>query len=79
MVINKLYDKTYIVKANAIKYLETIIADCIAKYEFNREIYTYAIVKNRNNYRATYNKSINNNFANSTQKNMIIVSLRSSF
>nr|DAW63492.1 MAG TPA: hypothetical protein [Caudoviricetes sp.] len=61
MVISKLYNKRHIVRINAVRYLETVISDCIAKYEFNREMYAYAIVKNKNNYRLAYNR-VNSNF-----------------
>lgn len=56
MVINKLYNKRHIVRINAVRYLEVVISDCIAKYEFNREMYAHAIVKNKNNYRFTHNR-----------------------
>ena len=68
MIRAKLFNKTHIVRANAKKYVETVVLDCIAKYEFNREMYALTITKNKNNYRAAYNKSRNTNSANFTQR-----------
>ena len=61
MIRKALQDKLTIARINADKYVETVVLDCIAKYEFNREMYAYAIVKNKNNYRLAYNR-VNSNF-----------------
>lgn len=68
MIRTKLMDKMHIVRKNAEKYVETVVADCIAKYEFNREMYALTIAKNKNNYRASYNKSNAPAVANFTQR-----------
>ena len=67
MIRNKLMNKMHIVKKNADKYVETVVLDCIAKYEFNREMYARTISKNKNNYRLAHNKA-NSTFANFTQR-----------
>lgn len=67
MIRNKLMNKMHIVKKNADKYVETVVLDCIAKYDFNREMYALTITKNKNNYRRAYNKA-NSTFANFTQR-----------
>ena len=67
MIRNKLMNKMHIVKKNADKYVETVVLDCIAKYEFNREMYARTITKNKNNYRLAHNKA-NSTFANFTQR-----------
>ena len=61
MIRKALQDKLTIARINADKYVETVVLDCIAKYEFNREMYAYAIVKNKNNYRLAYNR-VDSNF-----------------
>lgn len=61
MIRKALQDKLTIARINADKYVETVVADKIAKYEFNREMYAYAIVKNKNNYRLAYNR-VDSNF-----------------
>ena len=68
LVRNKLMDKMHIVRKNADKYVRTVVLDCIAKFEIDREKYAYAIAKNKDNYRAAYNKSRNTNSANFTQR-----------
>ena len=68
MIRTKLMDKMHIVRKNAEKYVETVVADCIAKYEFNREMYALTIAKNKNNYRLAYNKSNATATANFTQR-----------
>lgn len=68
MVRKALMDKMHIARVNAVAYVETVVADKIAKYEFNREMYALTITKNKNNYRAAYNKSRNTNVANFTQR-----------
>ncbi len=69
MIRSKLMNKMHIVRVNADKYVETVVLDCIAKYEFNREMYAYTIAKNKNNYRFVYNKTKkSSNFANFTQR-----------
>lgn len=60
-------NKMHIVRANANRYVETVVLDCIAKYEFNREMYAYTIAKNKNNYRLAYNKT-KSTFANFNQR-----------
>ena len=60
-------EKNIIFNTNADKYVETVVLDCIAKYDFNREMYALTITKNKNNYRRAYNKA-NSNFANFTQR-----------
>ena len=67
MIRNKLMNTMHIVRANADKYVETVVLDCIAKYEFNREMYALTIAKNKNNYRLAHNKA-NSTFANFTQR-----------
>ena len=67
MIRKALQDKLTIARINADKYVETVVADKIAKYEFNREMYTLAITKNKNNYRLAHNKA-NSTFANFTQR-----------
>ena len=67
MIRKALQDKLTIARVNADKYVETVVADKIAKYEFNREMYALAITKNKNNYRLAHNKA-NSNFANFTQR-----------
>ena len=67
MIRNKLMNKMHIVRANANRYVETVVLDCIAKYEFNREMYAYTIAKNKNNYRLAYNKT-KSTFANFNQR-----------
>ena len=67
MIRNKQMNKMHIVKKNADKYVETVVLDCIAKYEFNREMYARTITKNKNNYRLAHNKA-NSTFANFTQR-----------
>ena len=67
MIRKALQDKLTIVRINADKYVETVVADKIAKYEFNREMYARTITKNKNNYRLAYNKA-NSTFANFTQR-----------
>ena len=67
MIRKALQDKLTIARINADKYVETVVADKIAKYEFNREMYALAITKNKNNYRLAYNKA-NSTFANFTQR-----------
>ena len=67
MIRKALQDKLTIARINAESYVETVVADKIAKYEFNREMYALAITKNKNNYRLAYNKA-NSTFANFTQR-----------
>ena len=67
MIRKALQDKLTIVRINADKYVETVVADKIAKYEFNREMYARTISKNKNNYRLAHNKA-NSTFANFTQR-----------
>lgn len=57
MIRIALMDKMHIARVNARDYVETVVADKIAKYEFNREMYALTIAKNKNNYRLAYNKS----------------------
>lgn len=67
MIRNKLMDKMNIVRVNAHRYVETVVLDCIAKYEFNRELYAKTIATNKNNYKHAYNKA-NRSVANFTQR-----------
>ena len=67
MIRKALQDKLTIARINADKYVETVVADKIAKYEFNREMYALAITKNKNNYRLAHNKA-NSTFSNFTQR-----------
>ena len=67
MIRKALQDKLTIARINADKYVETVVADKIAKYEFNREMYALTITKNKNNYRLAHNKA-NSTFANFTQR-----------
>lgn len=67
MIRMALFNKLNIARINADKYVETVIADKIAKYEFNREMYARTITKNKNNYRLAHNKA-NSTFANFTQR-----------
>ena len=67
MIRKALQDKLTIARINADKYVETVVADKIAKYEFNREMYARTISKNKNNYRLAHNKA-NSTFANFTQR-----------
>ena len=67
MVIGALQGKYHVVRANARNYVEAVVADKIAKYEFNREMYALTIAKNKNNYRLAHNKA-NSTFANFTQR-----------
>ncbi|WP_058993673.1 hypothetical protein [Sarcina ventriculi] len=67
MIRKALQDKLTIARVNADKYVETVVADKIAKYEFNREMYARTITKNKNNYRLAHNKA-NSTFANFTQR-----------
>ena len=57
MIRSKLMNKMHIVRVNANKYVEAVVLDCIAKYEFNREMYARTIAKNKNNYRLAYNRA----------------------
>ena len=67
MVKNSLKDKTKIIRVNADKYVMSVVIDQIAKFELQREMYTYAIAKGKNNYRTVYNIS-KSNHANFTQR-----------
>ena len=67
MIRKALQDKLTIARINAESYVATVVADKIAKYEFNREMYARTITKNKNNYRLAYNKA-NSTFANFTQR-----------
>ena len=68
MIRSKLMDKMHIVRKNAEKYVKVVVADCIAKYEIERELYAYAVAKNKNNYRTSYNKANAPAKANFTQR-----------
>lgn len=68
MIRSKLMDKMHIVRKNAEKYVKVVVADCIAKFEIERELYAYAIAKNKNAYRASYNKANAPAKANFTQR-----------
>lgn len=67
MIRMALFNKLNIARINAESYVTTVVADKIAKYEFNREMYARTITKNKNNYRLAYNKA-NSTFANFTQR-----------
>jgi hypothetical protein len=67
MIRMALFNKLNIARINAESYVATVVADKIAKYEFNREMYARTITKNKNNYRLAYNKA-NSTFANFTQR-----------
>ena len=67
MIRMALFNKLNIARINAESYVATVVADKIAKYEFNREMYARTITKNKNNYRRAYNKA-NSTFANFTQR-----------
>jgi hypothetical protein len=67
MIRMALFNKLNIARINAESYVATVVADKIAKYEFNREMYARTITKNKNNYRLAHNKA-NSTFANFTQR-----------
>ena len=67
MIRMALFNKLNIARINAESYVATVVADKIAKYEFNREMYARTISKNKNNYRLAHNKA-NSTFANFTQR-----------
>ena len=67
MIRMAIFNKLNIARINAESYVATVVADKIAKYEFNREMYARTITKNKNNYRLAHNKA-NSTFANFTQR-----------
>ena len=68
MIRKALMNKMTIARENARDYVETVVADKIAKYEIEREMYALAIAKNKNNYRLAYNKANAPAKANFTQR-----------
>lgn len=68
-LLRRLQGKVNIVRVNSLKYIDVVIADCIAYHNFNREKYAKKIVENTNKYRLLEN--LKNNLgvkANFTQR-----------
>lgn len=68
MIRMSLFNRLNIARINAESYVATVVADKIAKYEFDREMYAATIAKNKSNYRIANNKSKAKSSANFTQR-----------
>ena len=63
----KLENRTNVVRKNMDKYLDTVVADCIAFYEVERKNMSLLIAKRRNKFSNSYNAK-KNTTANFTQR-----------
>lgn len=50
-LLRRLQGRTNVAKISCLSYIDTVIADAVSYYEFNREKYAIALVKNRMKYK----------------------------
>lgn len=50
-LLRRLNGRSNVVRANALRYIDTVIADCVAYCDINREKYAYTMLSNKYNYR----------------------------